>query len=254
MLYARLCSECSYFRPHFLVKWTTNIYNIIYTESLIKFQLETDGSLFTDLHSTRLFTRGRIIKGDQTRLDNAEETILVNNALHSFFINCEVYLNNEKVHCANSLYTHQAFVFAEFSGTNGTKESLSHCQGYGYQVEPNDFTERPFTDTVLQKDKVTFNFYCPLVGVALLPKLNFSQLSTSEWNWSDLLQRFIWSILLGWILRQKDKVAFIFYGPLVGVSLLLKLNFSQLSTSEWNWSDHLQRFIWSILLGWTLRL
>ena len=32
------------------------------------------------------------------RLDNAEETLLINNALHSLFFNLEVYLNNEQVH------------------------------------------------------------------------------------------------------------------------------------------------------------
>ena len=147
-------------------------------ESSIEFQLETDRNIFTDLRSTRLFIRGRVIKGDRTRLDNAEETLLVNNALHSLFSNCEVYLNNEQVHSANSLYAHQAFVSAEFSGTKGTKESLSQCQGYRYEIEPNDFTKRAFTDTVFQKDKDEFTFYGPLaIGLfacetLLLPNVN----------------------------------------------------------------------------------
>ena len=58
-------------------------------ESTIEFQLETDRNIFTDLRSTRLFIRGRVIKGDRTRLDNAEETLLVNNALHSLFSNAK---------------------------------------------------------------------------------------------------------------------------------------------------------------------
>ena len=140
--------------------------------------METDRNIFTDLRSTRLFIRGRVIKGDRTRLDNAEETLLVNNALHSLFSNCEVYLNNEQVHSANSLYAHQVFVSAEFSGTKGTKESLSQCQGYRYEIEPNNFTKRAFTDTVFQKDKDEFTFYGPLaIGLfacetLLLPNVN----------------------------------------------------------------------------------
>ena len=140
--------------------------------------METDRNIFTDLRSTRLFIRERVIKGDRTRLDNADETLLVNNALHSLFSNCEVYLNNEQFHSANSLYAHQAFVSAEFSGTKGTKESLSQCQGYRYEVEPNEFTKRPFTDVVFQKDKDEFTFYGPLaIGLSacetlLLPNVN----------------------------------------------------------------------------------
>ena len=44
-------------------------------ESTTEFQLETDRIIFTDLRSTRLFIRGRVIKGDRTRLDNAKETL-----------------------------------------------------------------------------------------------------------------------------------------------------------------------------------
>ena len=131
-------------------------------ESTIEFQLETDRNIFTDLRSTRLFIRRIIIKGDRTSLDNAEVTILVNNALHSLFSNCEVYPNNEQVHSANSLHAHQAFVSTKFSGTNGIKESLSQCQGYRCVIEPNYFTKRPFTDVVFQKDKDEFIFYGPL--------------------------------------------------------------------------------------------
>ena len=111
-------------------------------------------------------------------MDNAKETLLGNNALHSLFSNGKVYLNREQVHSANSLYAHQAFVSAEFSGTKGTKESLSQCQGYRYEIEPNDFTKRPFTDVVFQKDKDEFTFCGPLaIGLfacktLLLPNVN----------------------------------------------------------------------------------
>ena len=140
--------------------------------------METDRNIFTDLRSTRLFIRGRVIKGNQTSLDNSEETLLVNNAPHSPFSISEVYLNNEQVHSADSLYAHQDFVSDEFSGTKGTKESLSQCQGYRYKIEPNNFTKIPFTDVVIQMDKDEFTFYCPLATglfaceILLLPNVN----------------------------------------------------------------------------------
>ena len=81
---------------------------------------------------------------------------------------------------ANSFYAHQAFVSAEFSGTKGTKESLSQCQGYRYEIEPNDFTKRAFTDTVFQRDKDEFTFTVRWQYVYLLVKLYFSQMSTSD--------------------------------------------------------------------------
>ena len=130
------------------------------------------------MRSTRLFIRGRVIKGGRTRLDNAEETLLVSNALHSLFSNCEVYLNNEQLHSANSLSAHQAFVSAVFSGTKRTEESLSQSQGYRYEIEPNDFTIRAFTDTVFRKDPDEFTFDAPLaIGLfacetLLLPNVN----------------------------------------------------------------------------------
>ena len=56
-------------------------------ESTTEFQLETDRNIFTDLRSSRLFIRGRVIKGDRTCLDNAEGILLVNNALYLLFSN-----------------------------------------------------------------------------------------------------------------------------------------------------------------------
>ena len=72
-------------------------------EWTILFRLEANCIIFTDLRSTRLFIRGRVFKVNRTRLDNAEETLLVNNALHSLLSNCEIYVNNEQVHNSRQL-------------------------------------------------------------------------------------------------------------------------------------------------------
>ena len=120
----------------------------------MEFLLETDGNIFTNLRYTQLLIWGRINKCDRTRLDETKETLLVNNARHSFFSDCEVYLNNEQVRRANSFYAHQAFASAELSTTKGTKE----CQWYRYDVELNYITKSAFTDTVFQKNKDDFTF------------------------------------------------------------------------------------------------
>ena len=122
----------------------------------IEFQFETGRNFFTDLRYTRLSIRGRINEGDRTSLDSREETLLVNNEIHSLFSNCGICLNNEQVHSAISLYAHQAFGSAEFSGTNELKESLSQCQAYRYEIDSNDFIKRPFTDVLFKKGKDSF--------------------------------------------------------------------------------------------------
>ena len=148
--------------PNFLVQWTTNMSNKTLKRVNNRISLEIDRINFTDLRSTQIFIRGRVIKGDRTRVDDFKETLLVNNALHSLFSNCEIYLNNDQVHNANSLYAHHAFVAAEFSGTKGAKGSFSKCQGYQNEVELNDFRKRPYPDTVFQKEKDEFILHGPL--------------------------------------------------------------------------------------------
>ena len=127
-------------------------------ESTIQFQLESNCIIFTDLRSTRLFIRGTVTKVNRTHLDNAEETLWVNNALHSLLSNCDIYVNNEQVQIPNSLYARQAFVSAENLGTKGTEERLSHGQGYRYESEPIDFSKRPFTDVFFKKLKMNLIF------------------------------------------------------------------------------------------------
>ena len=86
--------------------------------------------------------------------DGTDDVMFVNNTMHSLFSNCEVFFNNEQVYTSNGLYPHKAFVPNEFSGTKGTKESISFCQGYDYENDPSAFGEEPF---VTRKGKKTDN-------------------------------------------------------------------------------------------------
>ena len=119
-------------------------------ESSIEFQLQTDRNIFIDLQEIYLLLKIRP-KLNSADLNAGDEVTLVNNTLHSLFSNCEVYFNNEQVYSSNSLYPHKAFISNEFSGTKGTKESTSFCQGYQYEPEPGDFAKEPFTS------KITFS-------------------------------------------------------------------------------------------------
>lgn len=118
-------------------------------EASIDFQLETDRNVFLDLQETYILLKVRLKKGkDDVKV--TDKITLVNNALHSLFSNCEVFFNNEQVYTSNGLYAHKAFISNEFSGTKGTKESISICHGYQYESEPNNFTSSPFTTRIDQ--------------------------------------------------------------------------------------------------------
>ena len=117
-------------------------------EASIDFHLETDRNVMLDLQETYLLLKVEV-KKDGVALENADEVMFSNNALHSLFSNCEVYFNNEQIYTSNGLYPHKAQISNEFSGTRGLKDSIGICQGYQYENIPNDFTSAPFTGKVM---------------------------------------------------------------------------------------------------------
>ena len=108
-------------------------------ESSIDFSFETDRNVFADLRKIDLCLKVKLVKDGGTKdVEAGDEVSLVNNSMHSLFSNCEVYFNNIQVHTTNGLYAHKSFISNEFSNTKGTKESISCCQGYKYEVNPGD--------------------------------------------------------------------------------------------------------------------
>ena len=54
---------------------------------------------------------------------------LVNNILHSFFSNVEVYIINQQIYNSDGLYTHKCYISNNFMGTISEKKGVSHCKG-----------------------------------------------------------------------------------------------------------------------------
>ena len=142
------------------IEWS-NLQKIYPTNSLNEYSLEfnfaTDRNVMIDLQETFLYLKVKIGKGTAD-LDGTDDVMFVNNTMHSLFSNCEVFFNNEQVYTSNGLYPHKAFVSNEFSGTKGTKESISFCQGYDYEKDPSAFGEELFV-TRKGKKSDTVAFY-----------------------------------------------------------------------------------------------
>jgi hypothetical protein len=63
------------------------------SQSDLEFLIPGDSETYVDT-LIRLYVRGRLTKADGTDLDNTDYTALVNNALHSFFSQCNISLND----------------------------------------------------------------------------------------------------------------------------------------------------------------
>ena len=111
-------------------------------ESSIDFSFVTDRNVFTDLRKVDMYLKVKLVK-DGRPVTAEDDVCLVNNSMHSLFSNCEVTFNTDQVYTTNGLYAHKAFMSNEFSGTQGTKESISCCQGYSYEQSPGDFEHEP---------------------------------------------------------------------------------------------------------------
>ena len=162
------------------VQWS-NIQQIFPINSLneasIEFQLETDRNIFLDLQEIALSLKFSVLKGNR-KIEDADDVYLVNNFLHSLFLNVGVYLNNEQVHTSNGLYPHKAFLSNELSGTKERKEAITIGQGYTYEANPNDKTAQVFIDRKTETLKDEIEVYGPLAvdlftcGKLLLPNVN----------------------------------------------------------------------------------
>lgn len=127
-------------------------------ESSVDFVIETDRNVFVDLSETFLLLKIKL-KKDDAPIEAEDEVTLVNNTMHSMFSNCEVSFNNEQVYSSNSLYAHKAFISNEYSGTRGTKESISAIQGYSYENTPGDLTSKAFKDRKAAQGVEEITFY-----------------------------------------------------------------------------------------------
>ena len=135
-------------------------------ENCIEFEIQTDRNYYVDLRQTYLdlklkFARGRDyetydtkkVKKDHKEEANAEEeetmeeeapvplVTHVNNILHSFFSNVELYINNQQTCNSNGLYAHKSHISNNFEGAISDYKGVLHCEGYDYEEFPNEIME-----------------------------------------------------------------------------------------------------------------
>ena len=112
-------------------------------EVRIEFDFQTDRSYYVDLRQKYLALKLKFVKGcgyeihnrneikkENKEEENANESMeeegeasvplltLVNNFLHSFFLNIEVYINNQQIYNPNKLYAHNSYLSNNFRAAN----------------------------------------------------------------------------------------------------------------------------------------
>ena len=74
--------------------------------------------------------------------DDQEEEVArvtyVNNIMHSFFSNVEVYIKNQQIYNSNGLYAHKSYVSNNFKVAITEYKGVLHCEGYDYEQDPED--------------------------------------------------------------------------------------------------------------------
>ena len=76
---------------------------------------------------------------------------LVNNILHSFFSNVEVYIINQQIYNSDGLYTHKCYISNNFMGTISEKKGVSHCKGHEKEEILDEIMEAALSETFFKK-------------------------------------------------------------------------------------------------------
>ena len=110
-------------------------------ENCIEFEFRTDRNKYVNLRQTYLALKLKLVRGrgyetyntkevkkehkeeakaeeEETAEEDAPVHIVshVNNILHSFFSNVEVYITNHQIYNANGLYAHKSYISNNFKG------------------------------------------------------------------------------------------------------------------------------------------
>ena len=75
----------------------------------IEFMIPGDRDTYVDL-DLKLFVKGKLQTEDNADLSETDYTAVVNNLLHSLFIQCTLYLNDIQITQATVLYPYRACI------------------------------------------------------------------------------------------------------------------------------------------------
>ena len=170
-------------------------------ENCIEFDFQTDRNYYVDLRQTYLALKLKLVKGRGYEAYNtkevkkehkeeakAEEEELaeeepvplvthVNNFLHSFFSNVEVYINNQQIYNSNGLYAHKSYISNNFKGAISEYKGVLYCEGYDDEEFPDEVMEAPLSEPFFSR---RMKIISRPDGFMLYGKLGVDFLSTSE--------------------------------------------------------------------------
>ena len=180
-------------------------------ENCIEFEFQTDRKYYVDLRQTYLalklkFVRGRsyetykskkVKKEHKEKANGDEEEMVegkapvplvthVNNILHSFFSNVEVYNKNQQIYNPNGLYAHKTYISNNFKGAISEYNGVWHCEGYDYSEFRYEIMEAPLAETFLTRRMKRLTIPD---GFMLYGKLGVDFFSASELLYSNMKMR-----------------------------------------------------------------
>ena len=127
-------------------------------ENCIEFEFRTGRNYYVDLRQKHLALKPKLVRGrgyetyktkevekerkeeaeaegKETAEENAPVPLVtrVNNILHSFFSNVEVYINKQQIYNSYGLYAHKSHISNNFKGAISEYKGVLHCEGYDYE-------------------------------------------------------------------------------------------------------------------------
>jgi hypothetical protein len=137
------------------------------TGPTLDFEFSGERNVYVDLRNIYLQVTVSLLSLDhagthayvEITSDVNDPALLVNNALHSMFSNCEVSLQGESVGTANNLYGHKAFIETELSHPSECKDTWLACQGYDYETDPGNDADPSFTARRTKNIAKTWNSF-----------------------------------------------------------------------------------------------
>ena len=171
-------------------------------ENCIEFEFQTDRKYYVDLRQTYLAWKLELIRGrgyetykikevkeehkeeakaeeDETAEEDASIPLVthVNNILHSFFSNVEVYINNQQSYNSNGLYAHKSYISNNLKAAISEYKGVLQCKGYDYEEFPDEIMEASLSELFFTRRMKVLS---RRDGFMLYGKLGVDFFSTSE--------------------------------------------------------------------------
>ena len=172
-------------------------------ENSIQFEFETDRNVYVDLRQVYLALKIKLVRGHgfdtykttEKKKEHKEDNVFtktgeddvefieedegvphithVNNILHSFFPNAELYINNHQTYNSNGLFAHKSHISNNFKGTLSDYKGVLDSEGYDYGDDPESLLEGPIFSRRMK-------LYSRFDGFMLYGQLGIDSLTTSE--------------------------------------------------------------------------